>query len=79
MDRFQMAMKKPPLLKRLLEKVGAAKCPICGDGVFIPNKGFQMKGSTTENPTVFCKDMGHWVGYLSDTVENGTAQIIESH
>jgi hypothetical protein len=78
MDRFQMAMKKPPLLKLLLTKVDAAKCPICGDGVFIP-KGFQKMGSTLSNPLVYCKDMAHWVGYLSDTVENGTTQIIESH
>ena len=64
-----MALCKPPILLNLLKEVEASKCPLCGDDVFIPKKGFQMNGSTSENPTVFCKDMGHWVGYLSDTVK----------
>ena len=79
MDRYSIALKKSTSIPELLKKVNAAKCPVCGDGVFIP-KGFREMGSTLENPIVYCRDMGHWAGFLQDTKKvNETMQSTESY
>ena len=52
---------------RVQERVDRAKCPKCGDGVFIVAEGWQKQyGGTPENPVLSCRDMGHWWGFLSE-------------
>ena len=43
--------------------VAAARCPECGDNIFIPSV---IKMGMTEDPIVWCRDMGHWTGNLSE-------------
>jgi hypothetical protein len=53
--------------KLITDKVENSRCPSCGDKVFIPKEGFQKdNGGTEEDPIVFCHEMGHWVGKLSE-------------
>jgi len=65
MDRYNIAIGSD--LIDLLRRLDNSRCPKCGDEVFIVKKGFQEEyGGTREDPIVFCRDMGHWVGRLSD-------------
>ena len=60
-----------------IEKVKFCICPECGDRVFIPLEGWQKEyGGTSEDPIVFCHDMGHWVGHLSNCEIKGKMAFI---
>jgi hypothetical protein len=50
-------------VKTMEARIAAAKCPSCGDGVF-PST-LWGKGNLLDPPVV-CRDMGHWVGLLSE-------------
>ena len=52
----------PYLCEECVEKANKARCPECGDSVFIPNIGW-IEDMGIE---VICYDMGHWMGKLSD-------------
>ena len=46
-----------------------ARCPVCGDKVFIPKEGFRKiydENNDLNDPIVFCRDMAHWIGRLSE-------------
>jgi len=50
-------------------KIENAKCPECGDRVFVPMEGLrELYGGdkSKDDPIVYCSDFGHWVGWLSD-------------
>jgi len=50
-------------------KIENAKCPECGDRVFVPKEGIrELYGgdNSKDDPVVYCSDFGHWVGWLSD-------------
>jgi len=49
-----------------------ARCPKCRDRVFCPGGDWQKftNGSKAPigDPVVMCRDMGHWLGQLSDCI-----------
>ena len=52
--------------------VGDSKCPACGDFVILPAKPIRdsLGGDIgRNNPLVFCSDMGHWKGHLSECIK----------
>jgi hypothetical protein len=51
-------------LVRMFDAVRLARCPECGDHVFIPTLHFPPK--SYEDPIVWCREFGHWAGYLSE-------------
>ena len=70
MIAFQKSKGEPDIkaTKELLDRLEVARCPGCGGEVFFPMAGWQVDyGGTQDDPIVFCKDMGHWVGHLSET------------
>ena len=46
--------------------VSAARCPSCGDTVFVPKIVFTGDTESTKDITVWCIDHGHWIGRLSE-------------
>ena len=60
------------LLEELKEEVERSACPECGQRVFIHNlqdlKSFipEIRRGNFGCISVWCSDMGHWTGHLSD-------------
>jgi len=53
----------------LIEK---ARCPRCNEKVILPRKALRDVcggDNSPEDPLVWCSDMGHWAGYLSDCIK----------
>jgi len=53
------------------EELKDARCPKCGSEVFLPKNGLlqgndEEKSFNEKNPIVWCVDMGHWAGNLSE-------------
>ena len=55
---------KTPVTERFNRYVEFARCPQCGDKVFIPS--VHCPPENPENPWVWCREFGHWAGDLSD-------------
>ena len=56
--------------EKFMKRVEKARCPECGDRVFVPARGWQKYyGGTPENPVVICRDMGHWIGTIDECKE----------
>ena len=53
-----------PIDRVVIESIKQAKCPECGDRVFIPALRFPPKDP--EDPEVWCREFGHWAGKLSE-------------
>jgi len=51
-----------------------ARCPKCGDEVFFPSMG-----EKEADPIMWCKDMGHWVGRLSECKRETPTQGGDAH
>lgn len=65
--------------KSILYLLEHAKCPKCGERVFMP-AGYWQKYTdgrwvSPENPVVWCRDMGHWYGQLSDCSQDDARDI----
>lgn len=55
--------------KKLSEKVlSRVRCPKCGSKVLVPSFTLAdpMSGNDADIPEVWCSDMGHWAGKLSE-------------
>jgi len=48
-------------MKKLDERIKDARCPDCGRKVFVPSVS-----QPSDDPVVWCRDMGHWAGKLSE-------------
>jgi len=48
----------------VIAQIDKARCPQCGDRVFVPS--LRMPPDNPEDPFVWCRDMGHWEGRLSE-------------
>ena len=55
----------------VLTRVKDARCPYCGGEVYVPSFASQYVKHTRDNPIVLCKDMGHWLGLLSECKKKG--------
>lgn len=44
--------------------IDRARCPQCGDMVFVPS--VRLPPDDLTDPVVWCRDMGHWQGRLSE-------------
>jgi hypothetical protein len=55
---------KTPVTERFNRYVEFARCPQCGDKVFIPS--VHRPPNNPEDPWVWCREFGHWAGHLSD-------------
>ena len=53
-------------MNTLKQQVDAARCPVCGSGVFHPSLADRFGGDNGDDIQVWCRDMGHWIGFLSD-------------
>lgn len=52
---------------RGIDKIKMARCK-CGDQVILPRKELRDEfggDKNINNPQVWCMDMGHWIGFLS--------------
>lgn len=55
----------PP--EKIASLIDHFRCPKCREKVFIVKKGWQeVYGAKEDDPIVFCTNMGHWAGYLSE-------------
>ena len=50
----------------LVDKINTARCPVCGSGVFRPSLADRFGGDNGDDIQVWCRDMAHWIGFLSD-------------
>lgn len=57
-----------------------ARCPECGNKVFVPMIGWQRSNvATPENPFVLCGEMGHWGGLYSKCIQEPQGMINQEH
>lgn len=57
-------MTQPSELEIVTAAIEQARCPECGDQVFIPAMRTPFDNPT--DPEVWCREFGHWAGKLSD-------------
>ena len=56
--------------QHIANKLKNAKCPKCGDSVFLPSIRWQKYyNGKVNNPIVMCRDMGHWIGTIDECKE----------
>lgn len=50
--------------RQVIEAIKQARCPECGERVLLPKVRFPPKDA--QDPEVWCREFGHWVGNLSE-------------
>ena len=55
-------------MDKIALKLQQTRCPKCGGQIFLPRKEVrELFGGDNgpDDPQVWCCDMGHWIGFLS--------------